>query len=154
MQPLILCCAMHVQEMGDESNTAQVHPALLTEALVKAAEGRGAQLRRGIVQGIDLDDDKAVRGAGFSYIHFSEACSIRIPLVEAYSNSHLICLLCLLCCSQNISASAATCNASSAQHCSIVHMTLPWSLTHNLLHQLLQQAVAAARSQPHSSWTQ
>ena len=50
------------QEMGDESSTAQVHPELLTKALIAAAEAKGAQLRHGIVEGIELDSNKAVQG--------------------------------------------------------------------------------------------
>ena len=38
--------------MGDENNTAQVHPQKLSQALMDAAQERGAQLRIGEVQNI------------------------------------------------------------------------------------------------------
>lgn len=38
--------------MGDESNTAQVHPQKLSQALMEAAQQKGAQLRIGEVQNI------------------------------------------------------------------------------------------------------
>ena len=48
--------------MGDESTTAQVHPELLTKALLAAAEQQGAKLRHGTVEGIRLDGKQAVQG--------------------------------------------------------------------------------------------
>lgn len=41
-----------MQPMGDESNTAQVHPQKLSQALMEAAQQKGAQLRIGEVQNI------------------------------------------------------------------------------------------------------
>lgn len=44
-----------MQAMGDESNTAQVHPAKLTAAFVAAAErNAGSNVRLGTVTGVKL----------------------------------------------------------------------------------------------------
>lgn len=51
-----------VQPMGDESSTAQVHPQKLSQALMEAAQQRGAQLRIGEVQNITTSGKK-VTGA-------------------------------------------------------------------------------------------
>lgn len=48
--------------MGDESSTAQVHPQKLSQALIEAAQQRGAQLRIGEVQNITTSAKK-VTGA-------------------------------------------------------------------------------------------
>lgn len=50
-----------MQPMGDESNTAQVHPQKLSQALMEAAQQKGAQLRIGEVQNI-LTSGKRVTG--------------------------------------------------------------------------------------------
>ena len=47
--------------MGDESNTAQVHPQKLSQALMEAAQQKGAQLRIGEVQNI-MTSGKKVTG--------------------------------------------------------------------------------------------
>ena len=44
--------------MGDESNTAQVHPQKLSQALMEAAQQKGAQLRIGEVQNITTSGKK------------------------------------------------------------------------------------------------
>ncbi|CEM26891.1 unnamed protein product [Vitrella brassicaformis CCMP3155] len=49
-------------KLGDESTTAQVHPRLLTEALLAGATRRGAQLRIGRVEAIEMADDRSVTG--------------------------------------------------------------------------------------------
>ncbi|MCB9012332.1 MAG: FAD-binding oxidoreductase [Actinobacteria bacterium] len=46
--------AVH-QVIGDRTTTAQVNPHALTTALVEDAVGRGATLRTGVVEGVDLD---------------------------------------------------------------------------------------------------
>ena len=51
-----------VQPMGDESSTAQVHPQKLSQALMDAAQQKGAQLRIGEVQNITTSGKK-VTGA-------------------------------------------------------------------------------------------
>lgn len=47
--------------MGDESNTAQVHPQKLSQALMEAAQQKGAHLRIGEVQNI-ITSGKTVKG--------------------------------------------------------------------------------------------
>ncbi|KAL3161920.1 hypothetical protein ABBQ38_009005 [Trebouxia sp. C0009 RCD-2024] len=47
-----------IKAMGDESNTAQVHPQKLSQALMEAAQGKGAQLRIGEVQNITTSGKK------------------------------------------------------------------------------------------------
>ncbi|KAK9808382.1 hypothetical protein WJX73_009281 [Symbiochloris irregularis] len=47
------------REMGNESTNAQVHPELLTKALIAAAQ---AEVRQATVQGVVLDGNKAVTG--------------------------------------------------------------------------------------------
>lgn len=47
-----------MQPMGDESNTAQVHPQKLSQALMEAAQQEGAQLRIGEVQNITTSGKK------------------------------------------------------------------------------------------------
>ena len=47
-----------VQPMGDESSTAQVHPQKLSQALIEAAQQRGAHLRIGEVQNITTSGKK------------------------------------------------------------------------------------------------
>ena len=47
-----------MQPMGDESNTAQVHPQKLSQALMEAAQQKGAQLRIGEVQNITTSGKK------------------------------------------------------------------------------------------------
>jgi glycine/D-amino acid oxidase-like deaminating enzyme len=42
--------------LGTPTTTAQVHPARFTEAMLQAAEHRGARLRIGCVQGIEISD--------------------------------------------------------------------------------------------------
>jgi len=51
-----------VQPMGDESSTAQVHPQKLSQALMDAAQQKGAHLRIGEVQNITTSGKK-VTGA-------------------------------------------------------------------------------------------
>ncbi|GLC75000.1 hypothetical protein PLESTF_001582200 [Pleodorina starrii] len=50
-----------MSEMGDPSNTAQVHPHKLTTALLESALTRGSRLLRGCVEGLRLED---VEGGG------------------------------------------------------------------------------------------
>lgn len=47
-----------IKPMGDENNTAQVHPQKLSQALMDAAQERGAQLRIGEVQNITTSGKK------------------------------------------------------------------------------------------------
>ncbi|KAG2498200.1 hypothetical protein HYH03_003953 [Edaphochlamys debaryana] len=53
-----------VSDMGDPATTAQVHPRLLTHALIAAAEARGAVLRRGCVEGLRLQAEEGAGGRG------------------------------------------------------------------------------------------
>ncbi len=50
------------QRLGSPETTAQVHPGRFTQAMMRAAQTRGAVLRRGIVAGLLLKDG-AARGA-------------------------------------------------------------------------------------------
>ena len=43
--------------MAEEGSTAQVHPQKLTQALLHAAQAKGAKLVRGAVQGVNLSKD-------------------------------------------------------------------------------------------------
>ena len=53
-----------LQEMGSEQTCAQVHPQLLTKALLAAAEkAAGTTVRIATVDGIKLGDHKEVQGA-------------------------------------------------------------------------------------------
>ena len=61
--PLFRLKSAHMQIMGDEASTAQVHPELLTKALIAAAGEKGSSVRHGIVDGISLNSDQAVTGA-------------------------------------------------------------------------------------------
>ena len=47
-----------MQPMGDETSTAQVHPQKLSQALMEAAQQKGAQLRIGEVQNITTSGKK------------------------------------------------------------------------------------------------
>jgi glycine/D-amino acid oxidase-like deaminating enzyme len=47
--------------LGSTETTAQVHPALFTTALIEAARERGAELRKGVVQGV-ITRGRAVSG--------------------------------------------------------------------------------------------
>ena len=47
-----------LQPMGDEESTAQVHPQKLSQALMEAAQQKGAQLRIGEVQNITTSNNK------------------------------------------------------------------------------------------------
>ena len=52
------------EQIGTEETTAQVHPALFTQSMMKAAEARGAQLVTGTVEGVALSQDgRRVTGA-------------------------------------------------------------------------------------------
>ena len=52
------------EQIGTEETTAQVHPALFTQSMMKAAEARGAQLVTGTVEGVALSQDgQRVTGA-------------------------------------------------------------------------------------------
>ena len=54
--------------MGSPHTTAQVHPKLLTQALLKAAErNAGTFVRIGTVQDVRLASDGAVQGAPASW---------------------------------------------------------------------------------------
>ncbi len=46
------------QQIGSPSNTAQVHPALFTAAMMQAAQAQGAELRIGRVTGLLCDGDR------------------------------------------------------------------------------------------------
>jgi glycine/D-amino acid oxidase-like deaminating enzyme len=46
------------QAIGSPETTAQVHPARYTEAMLRAAEARGAELRQGRVTGLVRDGDR------------------------------------------------------------------------------------------------
>ena len=50
--------ACMMQAMGDESSTAQVHPQKLSQALMQAAQQKGAQLRIGEVQNVTTSGKK------------------------------------------------------------------------------------------------
>ena len=54
-----------VQPMGDESSTAQVHPQKLSQALMEAAQEKGAQLRIGEVQNITTSGKKVTGQSTF-----------------------------------------------------------------------------------------
>jgi len=49
--------------LGGEATTAQIHPARFTRGMLELAEERGASLRRGRVEGIDIGEDGRLRGA-------------------------------------------------------------------------------------------
>src|SRR5438105_4058755 len=51
------------QRLGSAETTAQVHPGRLTEALMRAARARGAELRPGCVTGLARGGGETVRGA-------------------------------------------------------------------------------------------
>ena len=51
--------AVVTQQLGTPETTAQVHPARFTQAMMQAAQERGAQLRIGIVEGVLQRDDRA-----------------------------------------------------------------------------------------------
>ena len=52
-----------MQEMGSRDTTAQVHPELLTKALLEAAKkAAGTSVRIATVDGIKLSDDNKVEG--------------------------------------------------------------------------------------------
>ncbi len=53
-----------LQEIAGESTTAQVHPRRLTEAFLEAAQRRGAAVRIGQVDGLEIKDE-TVRGKPF-----------------------------------------------------------------------------------------
>jgi len=60
--------------LGSTATTATVHPRLLAEALIRAAEQRGAALRIGRVTGIVRDDTgTAVRGVEVADAHGGES---------------------------------------------------------------------------------
>ena len=63
IMPMFKLMSAHMQVMGDEESTAQVHPELLTKALIAAAEQKGSSVRHGIVDGISLDSKQTVTGA-------------------------------------------------------------------------------------------
>jgi len=48
--------------LGTASNTGQVHPELLTKALLSQAQSKGAELILGCVQGVEFDEDGGVVG--------------------------------------------------------------------------------------------
>ena len=50
------------QRLGTGATTAQVHPGAFTKAMMRAAEARGAELRRGALTGILREDGGRVRG--------------------------------------------------------------------------------------------
>lgn len=60
-----------LQPMGDESSTAQVHPQKLSQALVEAAQEKGAQLRIGEVQNIVTSGKKITGKAWFATLQHS-----------------------------------------------------------------------------------
>ena len=67
--------------MGDESSTAQVHPQKLSQALVEAAQEKGAQLRIGEVQNI-VTSGKKVTGKHLQ--HYSADAILNVcPVVQA-----------------------------------------------------------------------
>ena len=48
--------------LGTASNTGQVHPGLLTKALLRQAQSKGAELILGCVQGVEFDEGGSVVG--------------------------------------------------------------------------------------------
>lgn len=58
-----------LQEMGSSESTAQVHPKLLTETLLRAAErDAGSTVRIGTVSDVRLADDNSVRGECLQHV--------------------------------------------------------------------------------------
>ena len=55
--------------MGSQDTTAQVHPELLTKALLRAAEqAAGTTVRIATVDGIKLSNDNRVQGGWHAYL--------------------------------------------------------------------------------------
>lgn len=69
--------------MGDESNTAQVHPQKLSQALMEAAQGKGAQLRIGEVQNITTSGKKVTGKHAVSPLPLLLSCSCYSMIKEA-----------------------------------------------------------------------
>ena len=65
--------------MGDESSTAQVHPELLTKTLIAAAVKLGAKVQQGIVDGVQLDSNKAVQGELLQTVMHNQLSRCAVP---------------------------------------------------------------------------
>ncbi len=74
-------CVNVVQPMGDESSTAQVHPQKLSQALMDAAQERGAKLRIGEVQNITTSGKK-ITGRSFLTLDHSRASCAPLMLCQ------------------------------------------------------------------------